>query len=86
MIVVGTDGNCKGYAARRHEIQKVAESYPELGGLVVYGIPDPHVERWLLVDPQAFKQVLGRGCDLPQHKCERIFTNSFWHEKSNGQE
>jgi hypothetical protein len=34
-------------------------------------IPDPHVERWMLVDSQAFKAVLGRGCDAPDQKCER---------------
>lgn len=73
MIVVATDGNCKGHTARRQEIQKVAAAYPALAELVVYAIPDPHIERWLLVDAEAFREVLGRGCDLPQHKCEKDF-------------
>ena len=37
----------------------------------MYAIPDPHIERWLLLDSAAFKAVLGRGCDVPQQKCER---------------
>lgn len=73
MIVVATDGNCKGYTERRHEIHAVAQAHPELSGIVVYAIPDPHIERWLLADPAAFKTVLGRGCNLPQHKCQKDY-------------
>jgi hypothetical protein len=73
LIVVATDGNCKGYVERRHEIQKVAEPHATLRELVVYAIPDPHIERWLLADPAAFRTVLGRGCNLPQHKCQKDF-------------
>ena len=40
-------------------------------GRVVYAIPDPHIERWLLLDSTAFKKVLGRGCNAPPRKCER---------------
>jgi len=32
---------------------------------------DPHIERWLLLDSAAFKAGPGRGCDVPQQKCER---------------
>jgi len=73
LIVVATDGNCKGYHGRRQEIEKVAEPYTALTDLIVYAIPDPHIERWLLADPSAFKSVLGRGCNLPQEKCEKDF-------------
>lgn len=37
----------------------------------VCAVPDPHIERWLLVDSAAFKTVFGRGCDAPDQKCER---------------
>jgi len=73
MIIVATDGNCKGYIERRQEIQRVAQPHPALSGIVVYAIPDPHIERWLLADPAAFRAVLGRGCNLPQHKCQKDF-------------
>jgi hypothetical protein len=73
LIVVATDGNCKGYTERRQEMHKVIQSHPALEDVVVYAIPDPHIERWLLADAAAFAAVLGRGCNLPQHKCEKNF-------------
>ena len=38
---------------------------------MVLAIPDPHIERWLLLDGAAFKAVFGTGCDAPDLKCER---------------
>jgi hypothetical protein len=38
---------------------------------IICAIPDPHIERWLLLDSEAFKRVLGRGCDAPDQKCIR---------------
>ena len=38
---------------------------------LILAIPDPHVERWLLLDGAAFKSVFGRGCDAPDRKCDR---------------
>ena len=34
-------------------------------------MPDPHIERWLLLDAAAFKAVLNRGCSPPDQKCEK---------------
>ena len=33
--------------------------------------PDPHIERWLLLDGSAFKAVFGKGCEAPDQKCDR---------------
>ena len=38
---------------------------------MAHAIPDPHIERWLLVDSAAFKAVLGVGCEAPDPKCQR---------------
>ena len=38
---------------------------------MILAIPDPHIERWLLLDGAAFKAVFGRGCDAPDQKCDR---------------
>ena len=38
---------------------------------IVLATPDPHVERWLLLDGAAFRQVFGRGCDAPNLRCDR---------------
>ena len=48
-------------------VRKVSPSQ----GWVIYAIPDPHIERWLLLDSGAFKTVLGKGCPAPDQKCER---------------
>ena len=65
-VVVATDANCKGYTARSKEIGGEAASVE-----IVRAIPDPHVERWLLLDGAAFKEIFGRGCDAPDRKCQR---------------
>ncbi len=43
----------------------------ELSFQVVLAVPDPHIERWLLLDSAAFKAVLGKGCEAPDFKCDR---------------
>jgi hypothetical protein len=68
LIVVVIDANCKGYTQRRREIDEASELFE---GFVMYAIPDPHIERWLLLDSSAFKYVFGKGCDAPDRKCER---------------
>ena len=65
LIVVATDANCEG-SARAQGFPRSVRSVP-----VVHAIPDPHVERWLLLDGAAFKSVLGRGCKAPDQKCDR---------------
>jgi hypothetical protein len=72
LLVVATDANCVGYSQRSSEVQSVIDGeFPELKGWAIAAVPDPHVERWLLIDSQAFKQVLGRGCPAPDQKCDR---------------
>lgn len=68
LIIVGIDGNCKRPHAREREISRVL---PGLTDFVISAIPEPHIERWLLLDSEAFKTVFGRGCLTPDRKCER---------------
>ena len=66
LVVVATDANCKGLNERVREVTSQDDPAP-----VVLAIPDPHIERWLLLDGSAFKTVFGRGCDAPDQKCDR---------------
>lgn len=68
LIVAATDANCEGYRSRK---KRMAEAAQEVTDSVVYCIPDPHLERWLLLDSAAFKKVLGKGCAAPDQKCDR---------------
>lgn len=68
LVMVATDANCIGLAERTKIIGAVTE---KVGVRIVCAIPDPHIERWLLVDSAAFKAVFGRGCNAPDQKCER---------------
>ncbi|MCF6289827.1 MAG: DUF4276 family protein [Desulfobacterales bacterium] len=68
LLVVATDANCRGYQDRKKEIDDVTA---DLQNILISAIPDPHIERWLLLDSAAFKSVMGKGCDAPDHKCER---------------
>ncbi|MYB94165.1 DUF4276 family protein [Candidatus Poribacteria bacterium] len=68
LIIVGTDSNCKGLSERETEINQVTS---DLSDLVISMVPEPHIERWLLLDSEAFKTVFGKGCSVPDQKCER---------------
>lgn len=66
LIVAATDANCKGLNERVREIGSSDTPAP-----MILAIPEPHIERWLLLDGAAFKSVLGTGCDAPDQKCDR---------------
>lgn len=68
LLIVATDANCKGYTERKREIDDVTEKFKDI---TICAIPDPHIERWLLLDSSAFKHVLGKGCKAPDQKCSR---------------
>ena len=68
LIIVGTDSNCKGFLEREREINEISSLF---SNLVISAIPEPHIERWLLLDSAAFKTVFGKGCPAPDQKCEQ---------------
>ena len=68
LIIVGTDSNGKGFLQREKEIN---QAIPNLVDRVISMIPKPHIERWLLLDSEAFKKVFGGDCSVPNRKCDR---------------
>ena len=66
LVVVATDANCRGLNDRLREI-----GVWDIPPPVIFAVPDPHIERWLLLDGAAFKAVFGKGCDIPDQKCDR---------------
>ena len=67
-IVVVRDANCSGLSKMLSELKTDVEDYDPI---TIYAIPDPHLERWLLLDSSAFKDVLRHGCSAPDQKCEK---------------
>ncbi len=70
LLVVATDANCRGLNRRAQEVRSQAKRSRDKPTLIL-AIPDPHIERWLLLDGAAFKAVFGKGCDAPDQKCAR---------------
>ncbi len=66
LIIVAADANCKGLNERKREM-----SISDAPAPMLLAIPDPHIERWLLLDGSAFKAVFGKGCEAPDQKCDR---------------
>ncbi len=69
LVVVGRDANCKGYQDCKRSLEVEMKGFMQLP--MVFALPDPHIERWLLDDSAAFKKVLGQGCALAKEKCDR---------------
>lgn len=70
VLVVGIDANCSRHTAARREIEGRLQL--QFRDFAAIACPDPHVERWLLLDGAAFKQVVGVDPRLPRRrKCER---------------
>lgn len=70
LIVVATDANCSRLQKRVREVKSHVEELERFPH-VVLAVPDPHIERWLLLDGAAFKAVFGTGCKAPDRKCGR---------------
>lgn len=66
LIIVATDANCEGWKERVKELDDQNAPAP-----IVFAIPDPHIERWLLLDGVAFKAIFDKGCKAPDLKCNR---------------
>lgn len=72
VLVVAIDGNCQGYREKRDEIVQIAQQtgYP---GIPICAVPDPHIEHWYLIDPDAFCKAaeIDSRPEVPSYKCER---------------
>ncbi len=71
LLLVGSDGNCNGFVKRKQQLLDVSKglTYPE----VVLAVPDPHIERWYLLDGQALARAAGVPVEAvsPTVKCDK---------------
>jgi len=75
LLIVAIDGNCKGYRDRIRQLEGyISENHP-LRDKVVYAVPDPHIERWYMMDQRAFKNGVGidKAPSMPPYKCKKDY-------------
>ena len=74
VLVVVTDANCHGSSKWRKQVEDICEPLRRHTNVqLAVLIPDPHIEKWMLVDGHAFAEVFGKGCSAPPEQCERDF-------------
>lgn len=69
LVVVALDGNCATFAKTKQSIEEIV--LPAFAPRLVTACPDPHIERWIMADPQSFAAVVGKAPSLGRQKCER---------------
>lgn len=71
VLIVGSDGNCNGFLKRKQQLLAASKNvpYPE----VITAVPDPHIERWYLLDNQALANAAGVPMQAvsPKVKCDK---------------
>ncbi len=77
VLIVGSDGNCNGFNKRRQQLLDASKNVPYL--CVITAIPDPHIERWYLLDSYALSGAAGVSIQAapPTIKCDKSHYKSF---------
>ena len=75
LLVVALDANCQGYGQHRGEIETVIG---ELSFRVVLAVPDPHIERWLLLDSAALNRFSEKAARLRTGSAIGTVTRNSW--------
>lgn len=72
ILIVAVDSNCAKYPEVRKEIAAIVEK-SNYHSPVVLAIPNPYIERWYMMDPEAFKSATGAiiVSKAPRRHCKR---------------
>lgn len=70
-LIVGSDGNCNGFTKRKKQLEDAAKGMPY--PIVITAVPDPHIERWYLLDSHALAEAAGVSVQAvpPAIKCDK---------------
>ena len=71
LLVVLIDANCHDFQDTKRGAVKVIDA--SLFPFFVIGCPNPHIEKWLLLDQHALSVVFGTSLDIPLQKCDRDY-------------
>ena len=75
LLVLAKDANLVGMSGRSSYLSGLLPDW--LKYKTVLCIPDPYIERWLLLDSKAFSVVYGRGFDAPKATGERAYYKDY---------
>lgn len=64
ILVLVKDANAEGFSKRHRYLLDLVPQ--EKHARLVICVPDPYIEKWLLLDSAAFKRVFGKGFDAPK--------------------
>jgi hypothetical protein len=70
LLVLG-DSNCDNFQDRKREIISIIDD--NIFPYRVVGCPDPHIEKWLLIDQHALSMVFGVSTNISLDKCKRDY-------------
>ncbi|MCX5888701.1 MAG: hypothetical protein NTY36_04530 [Deltaproteobacteria bacterium] len=70
LLVLG-DSNCHNFQERKKEIISTIDI--NVFPFLVVGCPDPHIEKWLLIDSHALNLVFGASLSISLDKCKRDY-------------
>ncbi len=71
LLLVMGDANCGNFRERKKEIMGNID--PNIFPFFIVGCPDPHIEKWLLIDDQALLSIFGSSTNMPLDKCIRDY-------------
>ncbi len=71
LLIVAIDGNCSKFDETRKSIREAASS--SYSHRLITACPDPHIERWYLLDPQSFGTIVGGQPQVRSRKCDRSY-------------
>lgn len=73
LLIIGWDANCYGYNVQKRKLEKIIPNMPQIA-CSCFAIPNPHIERWLILDQKAFSNVVGiTAPQIPSSKCDRDY-------------
>ena len=68
VIIIVKDANCQ----RWQDIKRwITSKFKQIN--TIFAIPEPHIEKWYLIDPSAIKKIIGHGYTTPSGKCDRDY-------------
>jgi hypothetical protein len=70
LLVLG-DSNCHNFQERKNEIANIIDN--TIFPFIAIGCPEPHIEKWLLIDPHALNNIFGVSLNISLDKCEKDY-------------